>query len=156
MMDTQQVEILGRNRLINELIAADLEVALPLRDRGVDLIAYADLGSQTAVFTGCPIQMKASSAQYFGVHRKYEKFANITLAYVWNLAQPEHAVTYALTFGEAYEIAESMGWTKTHSWEDGGYSTSNPSQKLVERLEPYRMSPQKWREKILALQGAAP
>lgn len=81
--DTQQVEILGRNRLINELVSADLEVALPLRDRGVDLIAYADLDSQTAAFAGCPIQLKASSERYFGVHRKYAKFANIILAYVW-------------------------------------------------------------------------
>jgi hypothetical protein len=84
-MDSQQVEILGRNRLIGELVAADIEVALPLRDRGVDLVAYMDLGSQTAVFAGCPIQMKAASTRSFSVHRKYVKFANIILAYVWGL-----------------------------------------------------------------------
>ena len=39
-MDTQMIEIMGRNRLIDELLRAGLEVALPLRDRGIDLIAY--------------------------------------------------------------------------------------------------------------------
>jgi hypothetical protein len=127
-----------------------------LRDHGVDLIAYADLGSQTAVFTGCPIQLKASSARYFGVHRKYAKFANIILAYIWGLARPEHAATFALTFSEAVAIADTLGWTKTRSWERDGYSTSNPSARVVKLLEPYRMSPERWRSKILAMQGASP
>jgi hypothetical protein len=42
--DSQRVEIMGRHRLNNELIAAGLEVAVPICDRGVDLIAYADVG----------------------------------------------------------------------------------------------------------------
>ena len=42
-MDTQTIEILGRNRLVNELLVAGLEVAIPLRDRDIDLIAYIDL-----------------------------------------------------------------------------------------------------------------
>ena len=42
VLDTQSIEILGRNRLINELIGAGIEVAQPLRDRGIDLIAYLD------------------------------------------------------------------------------------------------------------------
>ena len=42
-MDSQVVEVLGRNRLVSDLLQAGLEVALPVRDRGVDLIAYADL-----------------------------------------------------------------------------------------------------------------
>ena len=41
-MDSQQIELLGRHRLVEELLRAGLEVALPLRDHGVDLIAYRD------------------------------------------------------------------------------------------------------------------
>lgn len=39
-LDSQAVEILGKNKLINELLKAGLEVASPIRDRGIDLIAY--------------------------------------------------------------------------------------------------------------------
>ncbi len=42
-IDPQVVELLGRNKLISDLLRAGLEVALPMRDRGIDLIAYVDL-----------------------------------------------------------------------------------------------------------------
>src|SRR5437667_4051303 len=64
-MDTQMIEIMGRNRLIDELLRAGLEVALPLRDRGIDLIAYVDLADQVSAFVACPIQMKAASGRFF-------------------------------------------------------------------------------------------
>ncbi len=72
--DTQQVELLGRNRLIDELLRDKLEVALPIRDRGIDLIAYADTGVDVTTYTARPIQMKASWSRSFGLLRKYEKF----------------------------------------------------------------------------------
>jgi hypothetical protein len=96
-MDTQTIEFLGRNRLVDELLLAGLEVALPARDRGVDLIAYVDLESKVSSFVAFPIQMKAASTRAFSIDRKYSKIANLILAYVWGLQKPEHAVTYALT-----------------------------------------------------------
>ena len=34
--DSQVIELLGRNLLVAELLQAGLEVALPIRDRGLD------------------------------------------------------------------------------------------------------------------------
>ena len=53
-LDTQVVEVLGRQRLMAELLRDGLEVAVPARDRGVDLIAYVDLSQQVACFTARP------------------------------------------------------------------------------------------------------
>lgn len=50
-LDTQVVELMGRHRLMNELLRDGLEVAAPVRDRGVDVIAYADLSVQVAKFS---------------------------------------------------------------------------------------------------------
>ena len=61
--DTQVVELMGRHRQMNELLRDGLEVAAPARDRGVDVIAYADLSVQVAKFSAKPIQMKAFSKQ---------------------------------------------------------------------------------------------
>jgi hypothetical protein len=47
-MEPQIVEILGRNRLIDELLRAGLEVATPERDRGIDLLVYKVIGGMTA------------------------------------------------------------------------------------------------------------
>ncbi|MBN1885820.1 MAG: hypothetical protein JW876_09910 [Candidatus Krumholzibacteriota bacterium] len=63
-MDTQVIELLGRNRIIDELLRAGLEVALPERDRGIDPVAYADLESKVDAFVARPIQMKAASRQF--------------------------------------------------------------------------------------------
>jgi len=54
-MDSQTIEILGRNRLVDELLVAGLEVATLLRDRGIDLIAYVDLAADASKFAAVPI-----------------------------------------------------------------------------------------------------
>lgn len=145
-MDAQLIELVGRQRLISELLRADLEVALPMRDRGIDLIVYADL--RVSGFRAVPIQMKAASCSCFAVDQKYSKFPNLLLAYVWYLDTPERAVTYALTYPEAVGVAEKMGYTATMSWQSGIYTTTRPSQKLLQLLEPYRMSSEAWRLRV--------
>lgn len=147
-MDTQTIELLGRNRLMSELLHAGLEVAQPARDRGIDLIAYVDLESKVKSFVACPIQMKAASTKAFSLNQKYMRISNLILAYVWGLKNPEEAVTYALTYQEALAIATSMGWTKTASWAKGAYSTSSPGKEICELLEPHRMTSEAWWKKV--------
>jgi hypothetical protein len=143
-LDTQVVELLGRQRLLSELLRDGLEVASPARDRGIDLIAYADLSHQVDRFAARPIQMKASTTRAFSVARKYERFADLILAYVWHVDDPVQAVTYAMTYPQAKALADALGWTKTPSWAAGEYSTSKPSQHLVQLLESYRMGTGHW------------
>ena len=160
-MDTQVIELLGRNRLVSELLRAGLEVAIPARDRGIDLIAYLDLAdlqgeaknlvSAVGVksvqrFAARPIQMKAASRRSFSISLKYAKFHDLVLAFVWNLETPDQAVTYALSYDEAVGIGGELGWRTTSSWTDRHeYGTTRPSAKLVEKLERFRMTPSKWR-----------
>jgi len=154
-LDTQVVELLGRHRLMGELLRDGLEVAVPARDRGVDLIAYADLSLQVAMFAARPIQMKAFSIRGFSVARKYTKIADLILAYVWHVGGEEPAVTYALPHTRVVKVAEEMGWTETASWQDGGaYTTTNPSQKLLGLLEPHRMQPGSWWALVAGGKGA--
>lgn len=153
-MDTQTIELLGRNRLMNELLLAGLEVAMPARDRGIDLIAYADLSSKVSAFAACPIQMKAATQQAFSINRKYERISNLLLAYVWGLRDPEKAETYAMTYPEALAIAETLGWTSTPSWERGEYSTSSPSKQIRNLLMPYRMTSEAWWVKVAGKSGS--
>jgi hypothetical protein len=84
-MDPQAVEILGRNLLIADLVTAGIEVSVPLRDRGIDLIAYCDLTSVTSRFSAIPIQLKASTTRSFAVDRKYSKIPNLVIAYIWGV-----------------------------------------------------------------------
>ena len=148
-LDTQMIELLGRSRLIDQLLRAGLEVALPQRDRGVDLIAYADLSAQVDRFSARPIQMKASSKRAFSLNQKYARISDLIMAYVWHVNAPEQTVIHALTYEQALSVAERAGWTKTASWATGSYSTSRPSKRIEALLEPFRMTPAKWRELVV-------
>lgn len=148
-MDTQTLEIIGRNRLVNELLRAGLEVATPLRDRGIDLVAYVDINRDVTSFIARPIQMKAASRRNFSLDHKYAKVHGLILAYVWHVDDPTQAVTFALTYEEGLAVAEAMGWTTTSSWIHGHlYASTNPGKKLCSLLEPYVMTPEAWWNKI--------
>lgn len=149
-MDTQKIELIGRHYLAAELLKSGLEVAAPERDRGVDMIAYLDIDENLQEFSACPLQLKASSTASFGLDRKYQRILNLLIVYVWHLDDGKDQVCYALTYSEAFEVAERMGWTITDSWLKGGkYVTTRPSVKLVSLLEPYRMTSSRWRSKVL-------
>ena len=153
-MDSQHIELLGRNLLVSELIRSGLEVALPLRDRGVDLVAYADEVAKVNAFVAVPIQMKAANNRSFGIDRKYVKVSNLLLVHVWHVASPSEAVFYALRYPEALAIAEKKGWTKTASWRKGSYSNTKPGKEIRELLEPYRMTTEKWWSTIVGAYAA--
>jgi len=151
-LDTQIVELVGRHRLMNELLRDGLEVAAPVRDRGVDVIAYADLTAQVARFAAKPIQMKAFSAAGFSVAAKYSRISDLLMAYVWHVNERSSAVTYALTYADAVKIGETMGWTETSSWKDGGaYSTTKPSERLKTQIEPFRVIPGRWKSLVIGV-----
>lgn len=140
-MDTQQVEIIGRNLLISACIADGLEVSQPLRDRGIDLIIFDDHARQ-GQFSALPVQLKASSSRSFSVHAKYEKFQNLIMAYTWYSDNPVDAELYIMTYQDAIKVADEMGWLVTSSWiEGGGYSTQAPSKKLQDILKVYQYAP---------------
>jgi len=143
-LDGQVVEIIGRNWLVSELYRAGVEVARPERDRGIDLIAYADLSENVSTYVARPIQMKAAWKQSFAIDRKYEKFPDLLIAYVWNLSSPNEAVTYAMSFSQSCSIAEKMGYTRTLSWERGSYVSNAPGRRLSELLKPFEMKARAW------------
>ena len=146
--DSHIVEIVGRNWLVTELYRSGLEVARPERDHGIDLIAFVDL-DESGHFIGRPIQMKASSERSFGIWRKLEKFPDLLIAYVWHVADLPRAVCYCLTYGEAIRLADEMGWTKTGSWTEGGiFVTTAPSERLLQLLGTFKMTPESWLAKV--------
>lgn len=131
-----------------------MEVARPERDRGIDLIAYLDFDDLGGSFRACPIQMKAATGAVFSLYPKYAKFPKLILAYVWNLQDSTQTTCFALTYSEALEVADKMGYTATDSWKTGGrnkirgYSTTAPSARLRKLLVPFQMTPEKWCGKV--------
>ncbi|MFY9852478.1 MAG: hypothetical protein WAK26_01215 [Terracidiphilus sp.] len=149
--DSQLTEVFGKNLLISHLVTAGFEVAQPVRDKGIDLIAYRD-GKDGRTFLACPIQLKASAHESFSLDKKYELFPRLLIAYVWNVQGPEQSDVYALTFGDAMHVMEEKGYAKTDSWtKKGYYFVRSAGHELKEILEPYKMTPKRWQEKLQAI-----
>ncbi|MEP1123958.1 MAG: hypothetical protein ABJH68_08740 [Ilumatobacter sp.] len=150
-VDSQRVELAGVALLTSMMIADGIEVADPRRDRGVDLIAYADLG----LFRAVPVQVKAVSGARFGVDRKYEKFPSLRIVHVWNVHEPSEARVFCTTFVEAVAVATELGWTETKSWERAGYSSPidqlKPNRKMA-ALEPFEVRRGDWHRVLFGLE----
>ncbi len=88
----------------------------------------------------------------FSLDRKYEKFHNLLIAYVWNVKAGDKGDVFLLTFDQALKLMDVKGYSKTDSWKKNGYYfVRNAGKELKELLRPYRMQPSNRREKILAV-----
>jgi hypothetical protein len=91
--------------------------------------------------------VKASSSRGFSVHDKYLKTRNLVLAYVWNIGlrdgKDQQALAYVMSVKQAEWVAEKMGWARAGR---KGYSTTNPSRRLIELLDEckYISSRDRW------------
>lgn len=142
-LDSQQVEILGRNLVKASLIEAGIEVATPERENGIDLIAYR--WNQDGLFTAFPVQIKAASQFSFGMDRKYAKIPRLIMVFVMNCRSANESTIYAMTYAQMVQVGDAMAWTTTASWaERNGYSTRHPSPKLLGLLGSHCMDPMKW------------
>lgn len=147
-LDAQTIGLLGRDKVIEQLHRAGLEVALPRRDHGVDIIAYAD---KATAFQALPIQVKASAGFRWVVNAKYAPFAEIVIAFAMYLADESATVVYAVPHLENVAIAERLGFTKkSATWlrpsrSGHGYIwIDRPRPALFTELEPYRATTERW------------
>lgn len=139
---------MGRNYLINQLLRGGVEVAIPVRDKGIDLIVYLDEDTIMQGYSARPIQIKAASNSCFTIDKKYARYPHLILTYIWHLDTPAKTVVYGLDYKDALAVAARMGYTKTVSWEQGSYTTTRPSAKLIELLHPYKMTSKEWKSAL--------
>jgi len=150
-LDKDQIGTIGKHLLITNLFAAGFEVAEPILDRGIDLIAFHD-GKSGERFDAWPIQVKSSSGKSFVLDKKYKKLPRLVIVYVWNATIPEKAEFFAVTYGEALEVLKKRKHTKRSSWKEGGrWVATKVGTKLETLLEPYKVTAEGWKRKLLAV-----
>jgi hypothetical protein len=151
MADTQITELAGRHYLISQLLDEGIEVAVPVRDHGIDLIAYVDQIETLGQFFACPIQLKTAKDERFSLNRKYEKFPNLLMVYAW-IPDNTIRVLYALTYKQAEALLQKgptgTDHTKSDSWEKNGYYHLKANSDWLTHLEPFKMKPGAWTNKI--------
>ncbi|HVC46708.1 MAG TPA: hypothetical protein VND90_05635 [Terracidiphilus sp.] len=158
-MDKQQIGVIGKHILIANLLAAGLEVAEPIRDHGVDLIVFRDGkgdSEKRVKFAALPIQLKTSSKKTFELYRKYGRFDELRIVYVWNAENiwndkySSTPIIFCLKYREALELLEKGGHAEKDAWKIGNHwFTNSPSKKMEERLGKYQVKlPNDWLKRL--------
>lgn len=130
-----------------------MHVAVPLLPGDVDLFVYSNLGADTNVII-CPVRLRASATRSFSVDARYESIPNLIHVFIWGLGGDQASI-YALTHREAVFAAEELGYSLGSSPQKDLYATPHASRNLGDTMERYRMTPEKWTEKIASMAGAA-
>lgn len=138
----------GKRIFISHVQAAGLKLAEPLHDKSIDYLIYNDAGKNHNLISYA-VKLKTSSSKTFYLYKKYEHIPHFLLVYVWNARGPEESSVYALTYEEALRILEAKGYARSVSWiEEGGFSVTDAGPELLGMLEPYRMTEERWRQKL--------
>ena len=157
MLDTGAIELIGRHCLIAELLADGIEAAMPIRDRGVDLIAYLETHENIDQFYSVPIQLKVSSRRSFSLDKKYQSIRDLLLVYIWGATGPEtEREFYAMNYAQAEKMLDAMKYSDSKSWcVEGRYATTRPTEDLVKKMKPYRMIRGNWAALVTKQAGDA-
>jgi hypothetical protein len=133
-------EAQGRQRVKEALEAAGYQAELSQRN-----VLCVQSASPTGRTVPCCIRVISAAKESFDIKAKY-KDSSTFLAFVWHAQSPSQAIIYAMTYEEAFDIADRKRWTLTNSWQNEGYySTTRPDRMLREYLKPHLMTSEKWR-----------
>jgi hypothetical protein len=140
--DNQVIELRGRALLVEQLFAAGIEVATPVRDRGVDLIAYIDRDAKS--YVSRPIQLRAFRKEGIKLDKKHARFPGLILALVCYIDEPDRTVTYALPYRDAIDLFRKrklLKWNKRDSYYRGSFGR----ELLAIFTQRFRMTDKCWR-----------
>ncbi len=138
----------GKRIFESHVQAAGLKLAEPLHDERIDYLIYSSSGPNHELVSYA-VQVKTSRHETFSLHKTDVHIPRSLLAYVWHAQHPAESSIYALTYSEALRIIESKGYAKSPSWNDeGGYSITHAGLELKKLLEPYRMTRERWQQKM--------
>jgi hypothetical protein len=138
----------GRHIFVSQVKAAGFKLAEPLSDESIDYLIYSAAGRNHQLVSYA-VKLKTSSSKTFYLYKKYADIPRFLLVYIWNARGSEESSVYALTYEEALRIVEAKGYAKSEAWvKQGGYSVTHAGTELKEMLNPYRMTLERWQQKL--------
>jgi hypothetical protein len=147
------LELVGRARLMDELLEDGVNVALPMSACEIDMLAYVDSRTAAGRMVSVPIKIATCCADALSSNLEAARAPGLLIALVWGISNPEHLRTFALTPAELtvvkmIEIIERAGAARSGESPDQARTREAV---LQNALEPFAMSPGKWRQKIIAI-----
>jgi hypothetical protein len=151
-IDSEMRELIRRARLMDELLEDGVNVALPTGACEIDMLAYVDSRTAPRTIVSVPIKVASFSSDALSSNLEIARTSGLLIALVWGISNPELVRTFAFTPAELtvvkmIEIIERASATRSG---ESPNQACTPDAILQNALEPFAMSPGKWRKKIIA------
>jgi hypothetical protein len=142
-MDSEMLELVGRARLMDEMMEDGVNVALPMGACEMDMLAYVNSRTGPCRIVSVPINVASFCSDALSSNLEAARVSGLLIALVWGIGNPEDVRTFALTPAEltVVKMIEIIGRA----------NACTPEVVLRNALEPFAMSPGKWRKKITAI-----
>jgi hypothetical protein len=140
-------------RVMNELAADGVHVALPLNACDIDMIAFVESRNTAEARDFVPIRIVVLREEAIPRNLETGGFSGLITALVWNRGNEGPVRSFALTSTELMlvKVIDLIDVADAHQpcAETDARLTRGPS--LKNALEPYAMSPGKWSKKLTAV-----
>jgi hypothetical protein len=136
-MDSEMLELARRARLMDQLLEDGVNIALPMGACEIDMLAYVNSRTGACRMESVPISVASFCSDALSSNLETARASGLLIALVWGTGNPEDIRTFAFTPAELtlVKMIQIIG----------------PGAVLQNALEPFAMSPGKWRKKINAI-----
>jgi len=133
-VDSQVQEIRARGIVIDRLLSCGFEVAVPVRDKGVDFLIYRENENNSYR----KIQLKSSIGETFSFSRKYLSTEDLVCIYVMNLSMTD-TTGYRLFVMRISDVLDFMREENINYNRKGWAFKKCIKQSTLNRLERYEI-----------------
>ena len=147
------LDLVGRARLMDELLEEGVNVVLPTGASEIDMLAYVDSRTAACTIVSVPIKVTSFCSDALSSNLEAARASGILIMLVWGVSNPEHVRTFAFTPAEltVMKMIGIIGRTGAAGSGEPADQRRTPEAVLQNALERFAMSPGKWREKIVAI-----
>jgi hypothetical protein len=152
-MESEMLELVGRARLMDELLEDGVNVAVPMGACEMDILAYLDSGTAACRIVSVPIKVASFCSDALSSNLWAARASGLLIALVWDISNPEHVRTFAFTPAELTVVKMIEVIQRASAARSGERPDQACTREAVlqNALEPFAMSPGKWRKKLIAI-----
>jgi hypothetical protein len=152
-MDSEMLELARRARLMDQLLEDGVNIALPMGACEIDMLAYVNSRTGACRMASVPISVASFCSDALSSNLEAARASGLLIALVWGTGNPEDIRTFAFTPAELtlVKMIEIIGRANAARSGDPRDQARMPGTVLQSALEPFAMSPGKWRKKINAI-----
>ena len=149
----EMLKLAANARIMDELAAEGLNVALPLEASDIDIVAIIESPSDPRRFAFVPIHIVMSQRDKIATALRAACIAEGLTALVWDLGKGMAVQSFALTSAELTAIKGMKRIDGTEPKLAGRYDETRCQDVretvLYNAIKPFAMAPGRWRKKLL-------